>query len=61
MQTGTEEEGAGLRKDFTLAPSDDALQVDVSVEEEMYRFVPLAVKLLEGKRVPPVLIELPKV
>ncbi len=61
MQTGTEEEGAGLRNDLAPAPADYAFQVDVAVEEEVDGLVPLAVELLEGVGVPPVLVELPEV
>lgn len=61
MQTRTEEEGAGLREDLALAPAHYALQVDVSVQEEMHWLVPFPVELLEGEGVPPVLVELPEV
>jgi hypothetical protein len=61
MQAGTEEEGAGLGEGLSRLPAYDTLQVDVTVEEDVDRLVPLAVELLEGEGVPPVLVELPRV
>ena len=59
MKEGTEEEGAELGHLLAFPVPDDELQVDMAVEEHMNRFVPLAIELLVGAGIPPILVELP--
>ena len=57
MQHGAEEKSQKLSLRFGRPPSDQQLQVYVAVEEQVDRFVPFAVELFIGRRVPPILIE----
>ena len=45
MEKGTENKGRDLSHYFRLFVSDDQFEVDVSVEKQMNRFIPLAIEL----------------
>ena len=59
MQTSTKQKCNHLRRPFRKFPSNNHLQIHMPIQKYMHRLIPLPIKLLISRRIPPILIKFP--
>ena len=61
MQHSTKSKRHSLSNDLVRLVLDNHFQIHMSIQERMYRLIPLPIKLLKRGGVPPIFIKLPMI